>query len=234
MSGIRGVLFDKDGTLIDFRRSWLAAYRQAAAELAARAGDTSLATLLLQRLGYDPHGDRFDADSPLLWATNREIATAWAAQDELAIVADSVSVVEQHFADMERYPPVAVGHLPPLLSRLADRGLRLGLATMDLEDKARSTAASLGIDGHLDMIVGADSGHGEKPEPGMVLAFARATGLDTKEIMVVGDTRADLAMARAADCGLAVGVLTGGCGRDALGDLADHVLDSVMDIERLF
>ncbi len=34
LTPIRAILFDKDGTLFDFRKTWLAAYRGSAAELA--------------------------------------------------------------------------------------------------------------------------------------------------------------------------------------------------------
>src|SRR5688572_24685905 len=37
-SAIRGVLFDKDGTLVDFRATWVPAYLGVAGELAARLG----------------------------------------------------------------------------------------------------------------------------------------------------------------------------------------------------
>ena len=49
-----------------------------------RAGRPGLAQALLERLGYDEADDAFAADSPLLWASNAEIAAAWAAMPELA------------------------------------------------------------------------------------------------------------------------------------------------------
>jgi len=76
----------------------------------------------------------------------------------------------------------------------------LGMATMDDTETARATAERLNIAGQLAFIVGADDGHGEKPGPGMVLAFCAACGLDPAEVIVVGDTPADLLMARSAGC----------------------------------
>ena len=55
---------------------------------------------------------------------------------------------------------------------LKARGLRLGLATNDGEASARRQLAALGLDAHMDFIAGYDTGHGGKPDPGMVLAFA--------------------------------------------------------------
>ena len=231
---VRGILFDKDGTLIDFRATWLAAYRGAAAELACLAGlGEGFAEALLARSGYDAGTDSFAETSPLLWATNRAIAEAWAGQPELAGIDGTLAVAEAHFADETRYPPVPVGDLRLLLDRLRGQGLRLGVATMDTTAKARAMLADLGLEGRLDFVTGYDGGFGEKPEPGMVYGFCATVGLTPAEVVVVGDTAADLLMARAAGAALAVAVLTGATPRAILDRHADYVIDSVMAIEVL-
>ena len=230
---VRGILFDKDGTLIDFRATWLAAYRGAAAELARAAGlQPAFADRLLARSGYDAASDSFSETSPLLWATNAVIAEQWAAAPELCHIADAVAIVVRHFADEQRYPPVPVGDLPALFARLERRGLALGLATMDTTEKAHGTLATLGLAGRLAFVTGYDGGFGEKPEPGMVLGFCAATGLTPDEVLVVGDTAADLLMARAAGAA-GVAVLTGATPRAVLDRHADVVLKSVMQLEDL-
>ena len=228
---IRGVLFDKDGTLIDLRATWLAAYRNIAGELATAIGAPAAATTFLERLGYDPTTDRFAADSPLLWATNAAIARIFAGQPELRHLPDVETVVAAHLGDLERYPPAPVGDLVPLFSRLRASGLRLGVATMDWHAPALATLTALGIAPLLDCVIAADSGHGQKPDPGMALAFCAATGLAPGDIAVVGDTTADLIMGRRAGAGLVVAVETGGTPLEALTPLADHVLDRVTSIE---
>lgn len=231
---VRAILFDKDGTLVDFRATWVPAFRGVAAELAERlGGDDRMADRLLDRLGYDAAADSFATDSVLLWDTNASIAERWAATPEVAGRVDTSEVVHRHFADIDRYPPRPVGDLPALLARLQARGLKLGVATMDDTSVARAHAARLGIAGQLDFIVGADAGMGRKPEPGMVLAFCRACGLTPAEIVVVGDTPADLVMARSAGCIAAVAVRTGAVPLEQLTALADHVLPSVQEIETL-
>lgn len=228
------MLFDKDGTLVDFRACWIAAYRSAAAEVAARAGlPPAFADELLLRSGYDRRADRFREESPLLWATNETIALFWARQPELAGVAGVEILVLARFADDERHPPVPTADLPTLFGLLAACGLRLGIATMDCEARARRQAARLGIAGRLDFVAGCDSGHGEKPAPGMVLAFCAATGLEPQDVAVVGDTTADLEMARAAGAGLAVAVTTGGTPREVLQRSADHVIVNLAALPKL-
>lgn len=229
---IRGILFDKDGTLIDFRATWLAAYRGAAADLAALAGlDRGFAATLLARFGYDETTDSFVETSPLLWATNRAIAEAWAAEPELALFADACRVAEAHFADETRYPPAPVGDLAALFERLSARGIRLGVATMDTTAKARAMLTGLGLEARLDFVTGFDGGYGEKPAPGMVHGFCSALGLEPAEVAVVGDTPADLLMARAAGAAMAVAVLTGATPRPVLERHADRVIANVMALD---
>ena len=65
----------------------------------------------------------------------------------------------------------------------------------------------------------------------MALAFCAAHGLRPDEVIVVGDTPADLLMARNAGCARAIAVLTGAIPEHVLAPLADHVLPSVQQLE---
>jgi phosphoglycolate phosphatase len=229
---IRAILFDKDGTLFDFRKTWLAAYRGAAAELAEAAGlRPGFVEILLARHGYDPATDTFTAESPLLWATTRDQAVLWSAEPELAGIDDVEQRLERHFSDLDAYPPVPVIELVPLLTRLRGRGFKLGVATMDSTAAAAATLQRFAVEGLVDFLTGYDGGHGIKPAPGMVLGFCAAVGVAPDEVAVVGDNLADLAMARAAGAGLAIAVLTGGCPAEALAAEADLVLPSIADLE---
>ncbi|GBD44554.1 Phosphoglycolate phosphatase [bacterium HR40] len=230
----RGILFDKDGTLVDFRACWIAAYRGAASEVAERAGlPAAFADELLRRSGFDPGSGTFSQHSPLLWATNAAIAALWAAQPELSGVAGIEALVLAHFSDDERYPPRPTVPLPPLFETLAARQFLLGVATMDTTARARAQLEQLGIAHRLHFVAGCDAGFGEKPHPGMVHGFCAETGLVPEEVVVVGDTLADLDMARAAGAGLVVAVRTGGTPTEVLQRSADHVLCHVAELPAL-
>ncbi len=230
---IRGILFDKDGTLIDLDATWLPVYRAAARHVADRAGRPGLAERLLADSGRDPASGRIDPESPLAWAATTAIAQAWAARAggvDRAVLAAEISAMFHADAATN---PVPLTDLGPLLGGLRARGYRLGVATMDAEPSARAMLATCGALKHLDFLAGHDSGHGLKPDAGMVAAFCRAGGLEPREVAVVGDTPADLKMARAAGAGLAIGVLTGPTPADRLAPLADHLLASVAEIDTL-
>jgi phosphoglycolate phosphatase len=230
----KGILFDKDGTLVDFFATWVPAYR-AATDLAGELmGDPALGDRLLRLGGYDPATGELDPTSLLAGGTTAEISDLWTGE---AGPADGPDFARRMHAAMDDYAsrfPVPIGAgTAELFKRLAGRGLALGLATMDSEAVARATAAALGFDGSLSFLCGYDSGYGVKPEAGMVLGFCAATGLAPAEVLVVGDTDRDMMMARAAGAGLAVGVLTGATPREPLEALADHVIASVLDIETI-
>lgn len=228
---IRAVLLDKDGTLVDLRATWLPAWQGAALALARAAGrPDGFARELVRRLGFDPLTGAFAEASPLAWASNAAIARAWAREPELAGL-DVAAIALPHLCDVERYPPRPVGDVAGLLGRLASRGLALGLATMDDEQAAHRTARRLAIDRLLRFVAGADSGHGHKPGPGMALAFCAAVGVPPAETLVVGDTPADLLMARAAGCALAVAVLGGGAPEEHLRPHADRLIEDVHGLE---
>ena len=86
--------------------------------------------------------------------------------------------------------------------------------------------ASVGVRDHFDFIAGYDSGHGYKPDPGQLLAFARHVDVDPARIAMVGDSLHDLEAGRAAGM-VTVGVLTGMASADVLEPLADVVLPDI-------
>ncbi|MEM7090648.1 MAG: HAD-IA family hydrolase, partial [Pseudomonadota bacterium] len=83
-----------------------------------------------------------------------------------------------------------------------------------------------GIREHFDFIAGYDSGHGFKPGPGQLLAFAAHVGVDPSRVAMVGDSLHDLQAGRAAGM-VTIGVLTGLAGADVLAPMADVVLPDI-------
>ena len=228
---IRGVLFDKDGVLIDFAATWDPVNRLLAEEIAG--GDPVLATRLLVAGGYDGGTGRLRPGTVLAAGTPPEVAAAWIehlpARDEAALAAE----VDRFFDATSPELVVPLLDVAALFARLKGRGLALGVATNDSELGARRGLARLGGLERLDFLAGYDSGHGAKPAPGMAEAFCRATGLAAGEIAVVGDNLHDLEMGRAAGAGLRIGVRSGTGDPAALAGAAHHLIDSVAELEEL-
>ena len=221
-----GVLFDKDGTLLDFNRTWLPIYRVAAAEFAG--GDAALAESLLSGHGFDPASGRFAGGSLLAAGNNRQIAAAWAERCGRGAEVDALALrLNEIFREHGARAATPVGGLGATLAALQQAGLRLGVATADSEAGISNTLQAFDVLRYFDFLAGYDSGHGAKPDPGMVLAFCRALDLAPAQVVVVGDNRHDIEMGRSAGAGLCVGVLTGTSTRTELEALADLVLDDI-------
>lgn len=75
LSHIRGILFDKDGTLIDFNRTWFGIIMTLARRSAA--GDEVAARLLAERGGYDWDLQRFVGGSVVAAGTVADLVDLW-------------------------------------------------------------------------------------------------------------------------------------------------------------
>jgi phosphoglycolate phosphatase len=83
--------------------------------------------------------------------------------------------------------PWPICDLKALMQSLAGSGMAIGIASSDGEASIRRTLEVLGLTSEVGFIAGYDSGHGPKPEPGMLLAFALHLGLHPSQIVMVGD-----------------------------------------------
>ena len=227
--GIRGILFDKDGTLLDFDATWPPAYRAVAEDLAQLAGDPGLAGRLMRLGGYRDDG-ALDPTSVFACGSTAEIVAFCAAQPELAGRGDIAARVERLFTEFGARGPLIIDDLAEVLESLSARAA-LGIATNDNAAPAEAWVAHHGF-GHLFAFVsGADSGYGAKPDPAVFEAFRAQTGLGADEVCVVGDTIKDAQLARNAGAGLSVIVQSGVPAGETLAALADVVIDSVAELE---
>ncbi len=225
---IRAILFDKDGTLLDYAKSWLPVNRELAAF--AADGDPDLAHHLLRETGMDPETGHVVPDSLLAAGNTREICEGLIKAGARRGFEEMVAHMDGLFASAASRA-VPVTDLKDFFERLHGKGYKLGIASSDNERSIRHTAERFGFIHLVDYIAGYDSGHGSKPEPGMVLGFSAATGIDVSEIAVVGDNNHDLHMGQRAGAGLKVGVLTGTGSRESLSAASDHCLNDITELE---
>ena len=223
MAAIRGLLFDKDGTLFDFRTTWGGWTRRVIMELAD--GSPALTARLEALLGYDLSTGEFAADSSVIAHTTAEIRDLLLGvlpQDGDALL----TRLNRMASENEMVPAV---ELVPLFRQLCAMGLKIGLATNDAEEPAHAHLRRASIDDCFDFVAGFDSGWGGKPAAGQMHAFLAATGLRPDEVAMVGDSLHDLDAGRAAGMH-AVAVLTGIAGADALAPHADVVLNTIGEL----
>ncbi len=228
MANIKGILFDKDGTLVDFQATWHAIGDLMA--MKAARGDRKMADALMDSAGYDIAAGRFRGDSVFAAGTNSDIVSLWYPEmsqgERLAMVEQFDQITAIEGAEQA----VALPGVIEALRELHGQGYRLGVATNDSTAGAERTLSALGISQLFEAAYGYDAVANPKPAADPVIAFCDLTGLKPSEVAMIGDNGHDLEMAHNAACGLAVGVLSGTGSADALARRADVVLASVADL----
>ena len=218
---VRGIIFDKDGTLFDFSttwEAWAAAFLRRAAD-----GDHALAARAGAAIGFDLTRAKFARDSVVIAGTPDDIAADLHPFFPDLTHAALLSLLN---AEAARAPQAEAVPLHPFLTGLRKRGFFLGVATNDAEVPARAHLQSAGVDTCFDFIAGSDSGFGGKPAPGQLHAFCAEVGATPDTVVMVGDSTHDLRAGRAAGM-RTVAVLTGFAAEDILAPLADVVLPDI-------
>ncbi len=229
------IVFDKDGTLIDFHGMWGGWAVALARGLAADTG-RAVELPLLGAFGVDARTGRTRAHGALA-------ATPMARLQDLAVEvlrgsgvteAAAVRAVAARWSSPDpvaaAQPLADLGRLLDGLAAGVDRGgvrRRLAIATTDDREPTTRTLDALGLSDRFAAIVCADDGVRPKPAPDMVHHLCAVLDVGPARTAVIGDSPSDLRMARAAGAGLTVGVLSGVGRRSELAPLADLILPSV-------
>ena len=228
---IQGVLFDKDGTLIDVNATWVPIYRQVLMDQFST--DLKGAESLMAKAGYDPVAKTFKAGSILAGGTTRQLVETWWPGLDEAGIAEKANVLDHVYTHLVKESLRPLMPLEPILSELRAMGMKLGVATNDSHVSARAHMTHVGVIEHFDDIIAADTVPVPKPSGNMIRRFAEITGLPPSAIAMVGDNHHDMEEARNGGAGLAIAVLSGNAGHEDIAHLADYTLASVAELPAL-
>ena len=211
--------------MFDYHRTWTPVLLEVAGTLAG--GDESKVREMLAEIGHDPVSGRFRSGSIAAAGDTFALADAWLLHLGGGDRATLVAALDAHFAEAGPKRSIPVTDLALLFRQLKESGYVIGIATNDVEASATGTVKRFGLGAYVDFVAGYDSGYGQKPGPGMALAFCEAVRMPPSDIAVIGDNMHDLEMGRSAGAMLGIGVLTGTSDHADLAPLADHVIASI-------
>lgn len=208
---IRAVIFDFEGTLVDFQ--WR-----------LEAGQAEL------RKAFAEHGYASEGNYAQMWNAAADLA---AAQGRLDALRQALyPVYDRWDADaLTRWSPRPGA--AALLQRLADRHVKSAMVSNVGRAALDAALARFGLQRGLSPVVSRDDVMHLKPHPEGVLAALAATKTPAEEALFVGDSLADVFAARAA--GMRVAIIAGGESAGAALDAArpDWVvarLDEIADL----
>ncbi len=231
MRKIKGILFDKDGVLVDFDKTWVSVLLALARQLAN--SDRHLEKILLRSAGYDSDKNEFLPGSVWGAGNTNDLVAIWKTH----LSDHSQSQLTQHIdTNCLNVEPVALfdlNRLQNLFSWCRQQNMQLGIATNDVQLSAVNTMKQFGLHNDLSIIIGYDSVDNPKPAADPVLLFCEHCEVQSQEVLVVGDNVHDLQMANAGNVALKVGVLSGNSKYQDLKPYADVILENVLELPDL-
>ena len=190
---IKGIVFDKDGTLFDFQSSWGNTTFKFLQTLSN--GNIDVLAKLADELQFDLNKKVFYPKSIFIAGTTGETINLIKAlmpekkeEDILAMHAESYSNQKQ----------VPIKDLFNILQNLHDAGYLMSVATNDLVGPTIFQLREANILGFFTYVIGADSGYGAKPSPTQLRELEKRKGLKPSEILMVGDSTHDMIAANRA------------------------------------
>jgi len=228
MNKIKGIAFDKDGTLIDFDASWAAGFRTLINNIFPN--NIKNQNILANAAGFNTITNKFSGGSIFVNGTTQDVLDEWL---NFFPELNSKIILEKSEIAFDQLEPVPICNLYTFLSKLRTQGYFLGVITNAAEAPTLIQLEKLGCLDLFDKVIGCDSGYDPKPSGGSILGFCDAVGINPSEVAMVGDSTHDLNAGQNAGVGLNVGVLSGPASYDQISDMADIVLNNILSLHEV-
>ena len=228
---IGAVIFDKDGTLLDFNAFWLPVGTAATVQVLEALGRQDIPVeevLLAQGVSggiCSPTGVFCSGTYGQIADKTRQVLLDHGTDCPLDVLTEMT--VEAYHAHMEkgRILP-ACPDLRSLMQWLRKRSIRIALVTADDAAMTKKCLEGLKIAEYFDAVYTDDGTHPNKPDPYCIRHFCETFGLRPEEVAMVGDAPTDMRFARNGSTH-AVGVARSDADLAMLAPLADTVLPDV-------
>lgn len=228
---VDGIIFDKDGTLLDFDAFWVKISIRAMEELLQTIGRTDIPVEeLLTAFGV--HDGVTDMNGVLCKGTYEQMGQI--VCEILTRYGCRISNEEATQRVIEAYNRNSGAgevrstcpELKQVLTELKAQGIRLAVATTDNKEITEICLKKLGIDALFDAVYTDDGIFPRKPDPYCVFDFCKRFAIPKERIVIVGDTMTDVRFA--ANAGIPViGLAKNERNRAILALHADRVISSI-------
>lgn len=192
---IKGVLFDKDGTLIEFEQTWIQIFESFLYELILQGVQDKDIQAVKELAGYNEGA--FVKESNMQYLSTCDIIKLWNEP------------LEKYFKDEEeilklfnlsciddKVNVILLDGVKEVLKYLKDKNYYMGIATADSNISTTHSLRKAGIYEFFDYIGSDDGCNLPKPDPQMARKFALENSLASNEILIVGDSVSDMKFAK--------------------------------------
>lgn len=216
---IRAILFDKDGTLLQFTEGWVDSI---VGFLENKILDDNKKRKFLKEIGIREDGG-VEENSILSSETAMDLAIIFSKyldEDLDEIYRDLDDHLLRYLKENNKFIRETCD-LRKLFEALRERGILIGIFTSDNYRQAKYSMDYLGLDYFIDFYAAADI-YKKKPNKESLEVFKKKYSLDDQEIIIVGDSRVDMVFGEDT---IKVGVLCGTGSREMLAKYTDNIVD---------
>ena len=238
LHGIEGVLFDKDGTLIDSHTYWgRIIERRAAALIACYGLPRELAGDLCRAMGFSRDSRRLLPEGPIALVSREEVIEAVLNFLLPITAAASTETISRLFAqEHEAFLEEIHGYITLLpgvvylLEQLRRHGVRTAVVTTDTVANTNETLRHVGIAHLFDVVIGKESTKEPKVTGAPATAALKQLGLEAGQAVCIGDAPMDLIMARNSGLMGGIGVATGQLPPAELRTHSDYIITTLHEL----
>ena len=194
---VKAVIFDKDGTVLDFDAFWLPVAVKATEVINAKLGVTDVPSeQILEAMGMV--GGVASIMGSVCHGTYRDMAEdmnrvfgRYGYSFDTDMLTELTVKVYHESADAGEIKP-ACDNIKEVMEELKRRNIKIVLATSDAPEVTAECLKGLGIDEYFDLVFTDDGTHPSKPDPVMINKVCELFGLEKSEVVMVGDTLTDM------------------------------------------
>lgn len=216
---IRAILFDKDGTLLQFTEGWVDSI---VGFLENKILDDKKKRKLFKEIGIREDGG-VEENSILSSETAMDLAIIFSKyldEDLNEIYRELDDHLLNYLKKNNKFIRETCD-LRKLFEALRERGILIGIFTSDNYRQAKYSMDYLGLDSFIDFYAAADI-YKKKPNKESLEVFKKKYSLEDQEIIIVGDSRVDMVFGEDT---VKVGVLCGTGSREMLAKYTDNIVD---------
>ncbi|MCS4486578.1 HAD family hydrolase [Staphylococcus americanisciuri] len=218
---IKWLLFDKDGTLIQFDQSWVRLGIQLVDDVCAHF-EIDQRDAVYDEIGIE--GDAFRPNSVMASGSLEEMAAIFEHYTDVEtyewVCMRSQQLINTRVPESKLYPGVR-----KTLAKLQAHGYLLAIVTGDNAHGVSHFLKQTGLQDMFACVISTNGDNYEKPDK-RLLEPLWSRGVTGKEMVMIGDTDLDMQTGREAKCAKTIGVRTG-LGYEASFEEADVVVEDV-------
>ena len=231
------IVFDKDGTLIDFDAFWVNVSISAVKEVLKLTGKAEInIEKILNAFGVV--NGVTDIDGILCKGTYEELGIAlydvlrkYGCEKTSEEIVDLLTNAYKNNTNCGDIKPICT-NIKDVLSKLKSEGRKLVVVTTDNYEITYKCLDELGIKEYFDRVFADDGVTPTKPDPSCILEYCEANGICIDKAVMVGDTMTDVKFARNAGMNV-IGVGKTEENRQRLMPHADFVIKDISYIHNI-